>query len=62
MHPKMIMVVARGVETERQHDRHTIQLRSLARGHGAPGAEGSHAASGFARRLFAPIRPLPRHS
>jgi hypothetical protein len=62
MHPKMIMVVARGFETERQHDRHTVQLRSLARGTDVPGAEGSHTAIRLARRLFVPIRLLPRHS
>ena len=55
MHPKMIMAVAREVERERQRDRHTVQLRSLALANRAPGFDGSRAASGFARRWLAGI-------
>jgi hypothetical protein len=55
MHPMMVMTVAREVERERQRDRHTVQLRSLALANRAHGFDGSHAASGFARRLLAGI-------
>jgi hypothetical protein len=55
MHPKMLMAVAREVERERQRDRHTVQPRSLALANRAPGFDGSHAASGFARRWLAGI-------
>ncbi len=57
MHPMMIMAVGREVETERQRDRHTVQLRSLALANRAQGLDGSHAALGFARRLLAGISP-----
>ncbi len=62
MHPMMIMAVAREVETERQHDRHTVRLRSLALANRAQGTDGSHASSGHARRLFAGISLRPRPS
>jgi hypothetical protein len=55
MHPKMIMAVAREVERERQRDRHTVQLQSLALANRAQGFDGSRARSGFARRLLAGI-------
>ena len=37
MHPMMIMAVAEEVERERQRDRHTVQLRSLALANRAEG-------------------------
>jgi hypothetical protein len=60
MHPIMIMAMAREVEIERQRDRHTNQLRSLAVAHRAEGFDGWHRANGFARRLFAGISLPPR--
>jgi hypothetical protein len=62
MHPMMIMAAAQEVERERQHDRHEVQLRSLALASHAQGFEDSHAASGFARRLVAGISLRPRLS
>jgi hypothetical protein len=62
MHPMMIMAVAREVERERQHDRHQVQLRSLALANRARGFDGSPAAGGFARRLLAGISLRPRLS
>jgi hypothetical protein len=62
MHPMMLMAVARELETERQHDRHTVRLRSLALANRAQEADGSHAASGYARRLLAGISLRPRPS
>jgi uncharacterized protein YfiM (DUF2279 family) len=55
MHPMMMMAVAREVENERQRDRHKVQLCSLAVGDRAEGFDGSRAASGVARRMFAGI-------
>ena len=62
MHPMMIMALAGEVERERQRDRHTAQLRSLALANHAQGFDGSHAARGFARRLLAGVRLRPRLS
>jgi hypothetical protein len=55
MHPMMIMAVAREVETQRQHERHTVRLRSLALAGRAQGTDGSHASSGHGHRLLAGI-------
>ena len=62
MHPMMFMALAGEVERERRRDRRTAQLRSLALANRAEGFDGSHAASGFARRLLAGFRLRPRLS
>jgi hypothetical protein len=62
MHPMMIMALAGEVERERRRDRHTVQLRSLALANRAQSFDGSHAASGFARRLLAGFGLRPRLS
>lgn len=62
MHPMMMMALAREVERERQRHRHKVQLRSLALANRVRGFDGSHAASGFARRLLTGISLRPRLS
>jgi hypothetical protein len=62
MHPMMIIAVAREVERERQRDWHKLQRRSLALANSARGFDGSHAASGFGRRLLAGTSLRPRLS
>ena len=54
MHPMMIMALAGEVERERQRDRHTAQLRSLALANHAQGFDGSHAARG-SRGVYSPV-------
>lgn len=62
MHPMMFMAVAGEIERERQRERQTIQLRSLALANRAQGFEGSPAPRTFARRLLAGISLRPRLS
>ncbi len=62
MHPMMIMAMAREFESERQRDRHNVQLGSLALPNRARGFDGSRAAIGFARRRLAGISLRPRLS
>jgi len=53
MHPKMMIALATEVQRDRESERQRVELRSLARANRAQGFDGSHAASGFARRLLA---------
>lgn len=62
MHPMMIMTLAGEVERERQRERQTVLLRSPARARRAHSFDGSHAASGFTRRLRAATSLRPRLS
>jgi hypothetical protein len=52
MHPMMIMAMAREVEKERQHERHQVQLRTLALANRAQGFDGSAGGRGFAWRCW----------
>jgi len=62
MHPTMITALAREVEQERQRDRRTAQLLSLALANRAQSVDGSHAARRVARRSLVGISLRPRVS
>ncbi len=59
MHPKMMIALANEVQRNRESERQRVHLRSLAFANRAQGFDGSHAASGFARRLLAGISLRP---